>query len=117
MPPAFAGWRCRGMRPHSAFTATIASMAVGPERVLAVFMPTRFSSQQSLNDSKKLAKNLGIDFKVISIEEMRKFCLRELEENIGVTEPNVAIGAVCLLRPSNTRSASPLASASGSGSC
>ncbi|MFX0126193.1 MAG: NAD+ synthase [Candidatus Hodarchaeota archaeon] len=74
----------------SAFTATIASLAVGAERVLGVFMPTKFSSKQSLKDSEELAHNLGIEFKVISIEEMRKFSLKVLEDNIGDTEPNVA---------------------------
>ena len=33
-------------------------------------MPSRFSSQGSLTDAAALAKNLGIDFNVISIEPM-----------------------------------------------
>ncbi|MFX1511653.1 MAG: NAD+ synthase [Promethearchaeota archaeon] len=74
----------------SAFTATIATMAVGSDRVLGVFMPTKFSSQQSLRDSERLAQNLEIEFKAISIEKMRQLSLEILENNIGKTEPNVA---------------------------
>ncbi len=74
----------------SAFTAVVAKLAVGSERVLGVFMPTKFSSQQSLEYSEQLAHNLGIEFKVISIEEIRKFSLEILENNIGKSEPSVA---------------------------
>lgn len=51
----------------SALTATIAAEALGPENVLGVTMPSQFSSKGSVDDSEKLAKNLGIDFEKISI--------------------------------------------------
>jgi NAD+ synthase (glutamine-hydrolysing) len=44
----------------SALTAAIAADALGPENVLGVMMPSRYSSQGSLDDSVSLAHNLGI---------------------------------------------------------
>jgi NAD+ synthase (glutamine-hydrolysing) len=44
----------------SALTAAIAADAVGPENVLGVLMPSRYSSRGSVDDSVELARNLGI---------------------------------------------------------
>ncbi len=44
----------------SALVACIAAEAVGPENVLAVLMPSRWSSDHSENDAEALAANLGI---------------------------------------------------------
>jgi NAD+ synthase (glutamine-hydrolysing) len=44
----------------SALTAAIAAEAVGPENVLGVMMPSRYSSSGSVDDSVELARNLGI---------------------------------------------------------
>ena len=54
----------------SALVACVAARALGPENVLGVAMPSRFSSDGSLTDAAALAQNLGIDFNVISIEPM-----------------------------------------------
>lgn len=54
----------------SALVACIAARALGPDNVLGVAMPSRFSSEGSLTDAAALAKNLGIDFNVVSIEPM-----------------------------------------------
>jgi NAD+ synthase (glutamine-hydrolysing) len=54
----------------SALTAAIASDALGKENTIGVFMPSQFSSMESLEDAEQLAKNLGIDFKVISIQDI-----------------------------------------------
>ena len=54
----------------SALVACIAARALGPSNVLGVAMPSRFSSQGSLDDAAALARNLGIDHTVISIEPM-----------------------------------------------
>ncbi|MCI0489119.1 MAG: NAD+ synthase [Blastocatellia bacterium] len=53
----------------SALTAVIASDAIGPDNVNAVFMPTRYSSSESGRDARALAENLGIHYQVITIEE------------------------------------------------
>ena len=54
----------------SALVACIAARALGPDNVLGVAMPSRFSSAGSLTDAAALAQSLGIDFNVISIEPM-----------------------------------------------
>jgi NAD+ synthase (glutamine-hydrolysing) len=51
----------------SALTAAIAVGAFGPERVTGVAMPSRFSSDHSVNDARVLAGKLGIAFEVIPI--------------------------------------------------
>jgi NAD+ synthetase len=52
----------------SALVATIAADALGPDAVLGVAMPSRYSSQGSLDDARALAANLGIRFREQSIE-------------------------------------------------
>lgn len=52
----------------SALVACIAVEALGPENVMGITMPSRYSSEGSILDAEKLAKNLGIEFKNISIE-------------------------------------------------
>lgn len=52
----------------SAIVACIAVEALGKENVLAINMPSRFSSESSITDSLQLAKNLEIECKIISIE-------------------------------------------------
>lgn len=52
----------------SALTAAIAVDALGAERVHGVMMPSRYSSAGSVEDSKVLAENLGIDLLEIGIE-------------------------------------------------
>src|SRR6185503_6442135 len=51
----------------SALTAVIAADALGPENVRGVSLPSEFSSPGSLNDARRLAKNLGIPYDVIPI--------------------------------------------------
>jgi NAD+ synthetase len=54
----------------SAVVAALAAQALGPDRVLAVGMPSRYSSAHSVADARQLADNLGIRFKLIEIESM-----------------------------------------------
>ena len=53
----------------SALTAVIAADALGPENVHTVFMPTNYSASESARDAELLAKNLGIHYQVIEIQE------------------------------------------------
>ena len=52
----------------SSIVAAIAVDALGAEHVHGVAMPSRYSSQGSLDDAEKLATALGIDHRVVSIE-------------------------------------------------
>ncbi len=54
----------------SALVAAIAAEALGPENVLAIGMPSPYSSQGSVDDSRHLAENLGIRFELIGISEI-----------------------------------------------
>jgi NAD+ synthase (glutamine-hydrolysing) len=51
----------------SALVAAIAVEALGKENVMGVGMPSPYSSQGSIDDSRHLAENLGIRFEVIPI--------------------------------------------------
>jgi asparagine synthetase B (glutamine-hydrolysing) len=51
----------------SALVAAIAKDALGAENVVAVGMPSPYSSAGSIDDSRRLAANLGIRFEVINI--------------------------------------------------
>ncbi len=52
----------------SALTAALAAVALGPENLIGITMPSEYSSTGSVNDSVKLAKNLGIKIEEISIK-------------------------------------------------
>ena len=52
----------------SAVTAVIAAEAIGAENVYGVGMPTQFSSEGSVGDSRLLAANLGLHFQEIPIQ-------------------------------------------------
>jgi NAD+ synthase (glutamine-hydrolysing) len=54
----------------SALVGTLAAHALGPERVVGVAMPSRFSSDHSINDARDLAANLGIEFHVVPIKDV-----------------------------------------------
>ncbi|ADL41576.1 NAD+ synthetase [Caldicellulosiruptor obsidiansis OB47] len=60
----------------SSVVCCLATEALGKENVLGVAMPSRYSSEHSLKDAKQLAENLGIEFRVYSIEEPFKSYLK-----------------------------------------
>ncbi|MGA7097799.1 MAG: NAD+ synthase, partial [Acidimicrobiia bacterium] len=88
----------------SALTATIAVDALGPESVWAVAMPSEFSSQHSIDDSRQLAQNLGIRLDVLPINQVYQGYLETLEPvfagtRFGVAEENLqarARGAILM---------------------
>jgi NAD+ synthase (glutamine-hydrolysing) len=54
----------------SALVAAIAVEALGAENVIGVGMPTEYSSLGSIQDARKLAKNLGIRFELLPIHDV-----------------------------------------------
>ena len=74
----------------SALTATIAVDALGPENLVGVAMPSRYSSEGSVSDAKELAGNLGIDLWVVPIEPAHLAFSDMLEERFRGAKPNVA---------------------------
>ena len=74
----------------SAVTAAIAVRALGPENVLGVAMPSRFSSQHSLEDAEALAENLGIRLMKIPIEPAHTAFLQMLAPAFARSDPGTA---------------------------
>jgi NAD+ synthase (glutamine-hydrolysing) len=78
----------------SAVAAAIAADALGPENVRGVGMPTRFSSDGSVTDARELARNLGIRFDLIPIDDIFAEFLGALDDvfegmPFGVAEENL----------------------------
>jgi NAD+ synthase (glutamine-hydrolysing) len=71
----------------SALVAAIAARALGPENVLGVALPTRYSSEHSRKDAQDLAQNLGIGFREISIDRMFQGYLDELPQHLDALGP------------------------------
>jgi len=77
----------------SSVTAALAAGALGPERALGVAMPAGHTSEESTADARRLAENLGIDFRVLPIEPVREAFEETLspvlDDDPGVTEENL----------------------------
>lgn len=74
----------------SALVAVIAADALGPENVMGVAMPARYSSSGSLTDAELLAKNLGIRYEVLPIEPVFNAVEAQLKNVFAGTKPNEA---------------------------
>jgi NAD+ synthetase len=88
----------------SALVACIAARALGPQQVLGVAMPSRYSSPGSLADAEALARALGIDFCVIPIEPMFAAYLHTLAsplESFAPARPPDAAAAAADLTAQN----------------
>jgi NAD+ synthase (glutamine-hydrolysing) len=72
----------------SALVAAIAKDALGAENVICVGMPSPYSSAGSIDDSRKLAANLGIRFEVIGISGLFGEFTRALEPMFAGTKPD-----------------------------
>lgn len=76
----------------SAVVATLASQAVGPENIIAVMMPSPYSSKESLVDAKELADRLGIETRVIPIDDVYNAYRRTMGiegKDVSVVEENL----------------------------
>jgi len=73
----------------SALTAAVAVDALGKQGVVGVAMPSQYSSKESLDDAKLLAKNLGIRFLTIPITEIFQAYLKTLSPSFKGLKPNV----------------------------
>jgi NAD+ synthase (glutamine-hydrolysing) len=72
----------------SALTLAIAVDALGAERVRAVMMPSRYTSQISVEDAAKQAEQLGAQHDVIPIEGMFEAALTALKDVFAGREPD-----------------------------
>jgi NAD+ synthase (glutamine-hydrolysing) len=92
----------------SSLVATIAVDALGAERVHGISMPSRYSSEGSLRDAEALCERLGIDLKVVAIEEAHVAFASMLapvlgREPFGLTDENLQsrLRGVLLMAASN----------------
>ena len=88
----------------SALTATIAVDALGASAVWGISMPSRFSSQHSIDDARQLAEELGVKFDVLPMDQAYAAFLEILDPvfdgtDFGVAEENLqarARGAILM---------------------
>jgi NAD+ synthase (glutamine-hydrolysing) len=96
----------------SALTAAIAAEAVGADHVLGALMPSPYSSRGSVDDSRQLAANLGIETLTLPIEPAMQAMEHTLHDAFAdgvrdVTEENIQarIRGNLLMALSNKRGA------------
>lgn len=78
----------------SAVTLALAASSLGPANIHVLLLPSKYSSDHSIMDARKLAENLGVGYDIVSIQEtfdsyldaLKPF-FKELPEDI--TEENI----------------------------
>ena len=87
----------------SAVTAVLAALALGPENLLGVALPSPYTAQMSIDDAQVLSRNLGCGFEIIPIAGAMAAYQQALAPLFAglaedVTEQNIHRGAVRLQR-------------------
>ena len=72
----------------SALVAALAVDALGSARVAGITMPSRFSSEETFDDARTLAKNLGVELQIIPIRRLHQLFLGELSAVFAGKEPD-----------------------------
>ena len=72
----------------SALTLAVAVEALGPERVEAIMMPFRYTSQMSVEDAAEQSRILGVSHKVISIEPIYNAFMDSLASEFAGMKPD-----------------------------
>jgi NAD+ synthase (glutamine-hydrolysing) len=73
----------------SSLVAVIAADAIGADHVHGVLMPSRFSSDHSLEDAQKMCAELGIEHRIIAIEPAHAALLDMLAPSFAGLEPDI----------------------------
>jgi NAD+ synthase (glutamine-hydrolysing) len=73
----------------SALVAALAAETLGPGRVHCVSMPSRYSSEGTRTDARRLAENLGCDFREIAIEPPVEATLAALAASFAGRDPDL----------------------------
>jgi NAD+ synthase (glutamine-hydrolysing) len=74
----------------SALTVLVATDALGPERVVTVTMPSRYSSEGTKSDARTISENLRVELHEISIEQATAAYDDLLQEAFAGREPDLA---------------------------
>ncbi len=72
----------------SAVVCCLAAAALGPKNVLGITMPSEYSSRGSVEDSRHLAANLGIEFREVGIAEAYHVYLSSLAREFAGRKPD-----------------------------
>jgi NAD+ synthase (glutamine-hydrolysing) len=73
----------------SAVTAAVAAEALGPDRVHCVSMPSRYSSEGTRTDARRLAESLGCPFRELPIGPIFDAFMQTLVEPFAGREPDL----------------------------
>lgn len=73
----------------SALSAAVAVDALGPQRVRCVMLPSKYTSQRSLDDAAACAKALGVPYETIPIEPAYEAFEGMLSEVFKGTKPDI----------------------------
>jgi NAD+ synthase (glutamine-hydrolysing) len=74
----------------SAVVAALAAHALGRENIRVLLLPSKFSSDHSVDDALKLARNLGIQYDILPIQDAVNAIDKSLEPLFEGTSPGVA---------------------------
>ena len=74
----------------STFTAYICAKALGSDKVTAIMMPTRFTSQLSIDYAKKLCQNLKISYIIHPIDKLFEAYESSIRDNLGKLQFDIA---------------------------
>jgi NAD+ synthase (glutamine-hydrolysing) len=86
----------------SAVVAAIAVDALGPDRVVAVSLPSQHSSEHSREDAAELGKRTGLDFRVVPVQPMVDGFLANLSlSGLAVENLQARVRGVVLMALSN----------------
>ncbi len=92
----------------SAVTLVLAERALGKENVRALLMPSKYSSEHSIDDAVGLANNLGIQYDIVTIQEIvssfensLKPIFKDLPANIAEENIQARARGVLLMAISN----------------
>jgi NAD+ synthase (glutamine-hydrolysing) len=73
----------------SAVTLVLAVRALGAENVRVLLMPSKYSSDHSINDAVKLADNLGVKYDIVSIQSIFDGFENDLNEIFSDKKPDI----------------------------
>ncbi|HOY17540.1 MAG TPA: NAD+ synthase [Haliscomenobacter sp.] len=78
----------------SAVTVVLAARALGADNVRVLLMPSQYSSDHSVNDARKLAETLGVQYDLIGVEPMYQAYMETLKPHFwgfpfNITEENL----------------------------
>ena len=74
----------------SALVAVIGTRAFGSQNMEALLMPSQYSSKGSIEDSEKLAKNLGIKYRIKPISSLMDAYFKSIPDILCIDNPDAA---------------------------